>query len=46
MVESEEDMDISLIFGGNATPFDLMELYEKKGYEFVIEDGVVTEVLC
>lgn len=39
-------MNIGLIFGGAATPFDLMELYEKKGYEFVIEDGVVTEILC
>lgn len=38
-------MEISLIFGGNATPFDLMELHEKKGYEFTIEDGQVTEII-
>lgn len=39
-------MDIGLIFGGNATPFDLMELYDKKGYEFTIEDGKVTKIIC
>lgn len=39
-------MNISLILGGAATPFELMELHEKKGYEFVIEDGQVTEILC
>lgn len=39
-------MDISLIFGGNATLEDLTELHEKRGFEFVIEDGVITEVIC
>lgn len=38
-------MDISLIFNGDVTPFELLELHEKKGYEFVIEDGQVTEIV-
>lgn len=38
-------MDISLIFSGEVTPFELLELHEKKGYEFVIEDGQVTAII-
>lgn len=37
-------MDIKLIFDGEATLEDLMELHAKKGYEFVIEAGVITHV--
>lgn len=37
-------MEISLIYGGNATVEDLIALNEL-GFEFVIEDGVVTNVL-
>lgn len=37
-------MDINLIYGGEATLDDL-ELLGKLGFEFVIEDGVITEVL-
>lgn len=38
-------MEPKLIYGGEATLEDLYELHEKKGYEFVIEDGVITNVL-
>lgn len=38
-------MDLNLIYGGQATLEDLYELHEKKGIEFVIEDGVITNVL-
>ena len=38
-------MEINLILGGNATLEDLVELNEKMGYEFVIEDGQITEVI-
>ena len=37
-------MDLNLIFNGNATLEDLFSLYGL-GYEFVIEDGVITHVL-
>lgn len=37
-------MDFSLIYGGEATVEDLCRL-NLLGYEFVIEDGVVTGVL-
>ena len=37
-------MDINLIFEGRATIEDLIELHEKKGYEFTIEDGHITKV--
>lgn len=38
-------MDFNLIFGGNATLEDLYK-YNALGFEFVIEDGYVTEVVC
>lgn len=38
-------MELELIYCGQATLEDLCELNEKKGYEFVIEDGVITDVL-
>lgn len=38
-------MELNLIFGGYATVEELIELHEKKGFEFVIEDGGVTDVL-
>lgn len=37
-------MDVNLIFGGYATLEDLYVLNEL-GFEFVIEDGQVTEVI-
>lgn len=37
-------MDEKLIFGGEATLEDLERL-NKIGFEFVIEDGVITNVL-
>lgn len=37
-------MDIRLIYEGKATLDDLQELHDKKGYEFVIEDGKVTQI--
>lgn len=37
-------MDFSLIYGGEATVEDLCKLNEL-GYEFVIEDGVISDVL-
>lgn len=37
-------MDFSLIYGGEATVEDLCKLNEL-GFEFVIEDGVITNVL-
>lgn len=38
-------MDIQLICKGKATLEDLCELYHKKGYEFVIEDGEITRII-
>ncbi len=38
-------MDIGLIYGSEATLEDLYELNKKKGVEFVVEDGKVTQVL-
>ena len=38
-------MEISLIYGGEAKLEDLIELNEKKGVQFVIEDGVITDVI-
>lgn len=37
-------MDVGLIYEGKATLEDLVELHEKKGYEFLIEDGVISDV--
>lgn len=37
-------MDFSLIYGGEATLDDLCKLNEL-GFEFVVEDGVITNVL-
>lgn len=37
-------MDIKLIYGGQATLEDLMALH-KLGFEFVVENGAITEVL-
>lgn len=38
-------MDLKLIFGGEATLEDLCALHEL-GYEFIIEDGQISEVIC
>lgn len=38
-------MDEKLIYSENVTLEDLYELHEKKGYEFVVENGVITNVL-
>ena len=38
-------MDLNLIFGGYATLEDLCVLHEL-GFEFVVEDGQVSEVIC
>lgn len=38
-------MDEKLIYGGQATLEELYELHKKEGFEFVIEDGVITDVL-
>jgi len=38
-------MELNLIYGNEATLEDLVELHDKKGFEFVIEDGVITNVL-
>ena len=37
-------MGSNLIYGGKATLEDLMELHNL-GFEFVIEDGVITSVI-
>ena len=37
-------MELELIYGGQATLEDLYELYEL-GFEFVVEDGRITDVL-
>lgn len=37
-------MDKKLIYGGQATLEDLMELHNL-GFEFVVEDGVISDVL-
>lgn len=39
-------MELNLIYEGKATLADLQELHEKKGFEFVVEDGEITDVLC
>lgn len=38
-------MDVKLIFDGKVTLEDLVQLNEMKGYEFVIEAGVITHVI-
>lgn len=38
-------MEMQLIMEGKATVEDLVELHEKKGFEFVIEDGAVTKII-
>lgn len=38
-------MELNLIYGGQATLEDLYELNEKKGFEFVAEDGTITSVI-
>lgn len=38
-------MELKLLYGNEATLEDFYELHEKKGYEFVIENGVITDVL-
>lgn len=38
-------MELNLIYGGCATLEDLVELNEKKGFEFIIEDGKCTDVV-
>ena len=38
-------MNEKLIFEGKATSEDLYELHKCKGYEFIIEDGVIKDVL-
>lgn len=38
-------MELELIYGGHATLEDLMELHEKKGFEFVVGDGKVTQII-
>lgn len=38
-------MELELIYGQQATLEDLYELHDKKGFEFVIEDGEIKDVL-
>lgn len=38
-------MNEKLIFEGKATLEDLYELHKRKGYEFIIEDGVIKDVI-
>ncbi len=38
-------MELNLLYGQEATLEDLYELHDKKGFEFVIEDGEITDVL-
>lgn len=38
-------MDLNLIFVDEATIEDLIELHEKKGIEFVISDGYISEII-
>lgn len=38
-------MDTNLIYGGQATLEDLMIL-NNLGFEFVVEDGEISDVLC
>lgn len=38
-------MDLKLIYEGKATLEDLYELHEKKGFEFIVEDGGVANVI-
>lgn len=38
-------MELNLIFDGSVTLEDMCELNEKKGLQFVIEDGQITEVI-
>lgn len=42
--KDENIMEINLIYGGNATLEDLYALNEL-GFEFIVEDGEVTNVL-
>lgn len=37
-------MEEKMIYDGKATLEDLYELHDKKGYEFVVENGVITNV--
>lgn len=38
-------MDMTLIFDGQATLEDLCELHDKKGYDIIIENGTVGQVV-
>lgn len=38
-------MDLKLIYEGKATLEDLYELHDKKGLEFIVENGVIANVL-
>lgn len=38
-------MDLKLIYEGKATLEDLYELHERRGFEFIIADGGVVNVL-
>ncbi len=38
-------MDKKLILEGKATLEDLYKLHKHKGYEFIVEDGVIKDVL-
>jgi hypothetical protein len=44
-VKKEDKMDIGIIFEGRATVQDLQELHDRKGYEFVLADGRVKEII-
>ena len=37
-------MSEKMILGGEATLEELYELHDKKGYEFVVENGAITNV--
>jgi len=39
-----KQMELKLIYGGEATLEDLFRLHEL-GFEFVVEDGVIADVL-
>lgn len=38
-------MELQLIYDGLATLEDLLDLYKKKGFEFVVENGGITNVI-
>ena len=38
-------MEEKLIYGSTATLEDLYELHDKRGFEFVVEDGKVTGIV-